>query len=135
VVLVPSGWARATSACWRIEATGERSSWEASETKRRCWSRALEPTEHPVHGRGEAGDLVAAGRVRDPPVQLGSGDLVDLVADRLDRVSARPITLQVVAATTNSSTGNPTASKPLTIRVDSPTVSMTRAPPRFAPRG
>ena len=52
--------------------------------------RALEPTEHPVHGRGEAGDFVAAGRVRDPPVQLGSGDLVDLVADRLDRRQRPP---------------------------------------------
>ena len=31
----PVRWARATSACWRMAATGERSSWEASETSRR----------------------------------------------------------------------------------------------------
>src|SRR5437899_6639914 len=36
--VVPSGCPRATSACWRIAARGDRSSWEASETKRRCRS-------------------------------------------------------------------------------------------------
>ena len=43
--LVRPGWARATSACWRMAATGERSSWEASETSRRwrAWAR-LEPS-------------------------------------------------------------------------------------------
>ena len=34
--LLRCGWASATSACWRIDATGVRSSWEASETNRRC---------------------------------------------------------------------------------------------------
>ncbi len=40
-----SGWAMATSACWRMLATGERSSWDASDTKRR--SRTCDSSRRP----------------------------------------------------------------------------------------
>ena len=61
------GCSRATSACCRIAATGERSSCDASETNRRCRStERLQPAEHRVHRGRQPGDLVVAGRGRAP---------------------------------------------------------------------
>ena len=112
-----AGWASATSACWRIAAIGDRSSWEASATNRRCRCvRLLEPVEHPVHGGGEPADLVAGRGLRHPPVQLRGGDRVHLGADRVDR-RQRPADHppRRCTPTTSSSTGSPTASSVVSV--------------------
>ena len=64
---------------------GERSSCEASETKRRWLFRALfQPLQHAVHGGGQPADLVVGLGLRHPAVQLRGRDLVHLPPDRLD---------------------------------------------------
>ena len=45
----------------------------------------LDAFEHPVHGAGQAGHLVVAGRDRDSAVEALPADALDLGADRLDR--------------------------------------------------
>ena len=85
-----SGWASATSACWRMAAIGERSSCEASATNRRSRARARS-------SRSSIRFMVSASRPissRDggpghPAMQLRAGDRVGFDADRVDR-SQRP---------------------------------------------
>ena len=60
------GCARATSAVWRISASGERSSWEASATNCRCRSWSPRAGQHLVHGQRQAVDLVARGTAPAP---------------------------------------------------------------------
>ena len=115
VVVVRPGWARATSACWRMEATGERSSWEASETSRRwrAWAcssrpsmrfivRARRPISSSAGGSGTR-RCRAAAEIASTSARIASTG-----------ARARPTTIQVVTATTTSSSGSPTASSPLT---------------------
>src|SRR6266540_4318176 len=127
-VVARSGWARATSACWRMEATGERSSWEASAMKRR--SRALARSRRPsmrfmVCARRAISSAPGGSGTR----RCSSAAEISSTSPRIASTgaNARPTTFHVVAATTSNSTGSPTASRPVTIQVASPTPSRARA--------
>ena len=68
------GAASASSSETRWAASGPCRSWETSATSRRCrCAEASTPVEHPVHGRGQAADLVASTVVGDPEVELVCG--------------------------------------------------------------
>ena len=69
----------ATSSSVRMAATGLRSSWDASATKR-CWRtrRVLEAVEHGVHRLGQPGHLVARAGHGHPAVEGGAADGLDL---------------------------------------------------------
>ena len=53
-------------------------------------ARDVEPVEHLVHRRRQAGDLVPAGRLRHPAVELAQADAGDLGPDPLDRAQRAP---------------------------------------------
>ena len=76
----------ATSTVARIDATGLRSSWDASDTNRRCRSAALlESIEHRVHRAGQLVDLVAGSRLGDALVHARAVDRGERGAHRVHR--------------------------------------------------
>src|SRR5512133_3571441 len=122
-----------------MAATGERSSWEASETSRRWWAwacssrpsmRFMVRARRPISS--SAGGACtrrcrAAAEIASPSARIASTG-----------ARARPATTQVIAATNASSSGSPTASSPPTAVVVSETASVDRATstvrrPRGAP--
>ena len=92
-----SGWALATSACWRMAAIGDRSSCDASATNRRCRSWAdCRPSSmrFTVAARRATSSSVAGWGTRRP---RSSGDTASAAARMASTgASARPTTAHVV---------------------------------------
>ena len=74
--VVSSCASTASTLAW-MTASGLRSSCEASSTSWRCADeRRVEPAEHVVDGVGQVAQLVVRAVERDPPGQVGGGDLL-----------------------------------------------------------
>ena len=116
------GWARATSACWRIDATGERSSCDASETNRRwrAWACSRRASmRFMVVARREISSSPAP--VGHPAVQLGRRDLVDLGPDRLHRRQRPPRPAATWCRRPQHQEREPDRQQPVTVCVESAT--------------
>ena len=84
------GWRSASSSSVRSSASGVRSSWLASATKRRSCSKAVSSRcEHLVQRLGEPGDLVLRGRHRQAAPGRRRRDRARLAPHRLDRPQRR----------------------------------------------
>ena len=121
---VRSGWARATSANWRIAATGERSSWEASETNRRarcCPASSRSSIRFIVPARREISSSPGgSGTLRwRSRVEIASTSA--LMASTGDKALAA--TSQVTSPTTSKRSGMITASAIVSVLRPSTTVS------------
>ncbi len=81
-----SGLCSATSRLVRIDASGLRSSCDASDTNCRCFCDDVSSrVEHRVHRARETADLVVGGGLGNATVHGPAGDRLGLEADRLDR--------------------------------------------------
>ena len=140
--VVVSGWAMPTSACWRIDASGERSSWEASETNRRwaIWECSSRPS---ISFMVRANRLISSSRGRTGTRRCSWPAEIASTSERTASTgeSTRPATHHVVAPTSARRTGTPTKRRPATTRVASltassgrPTRSTTSAPSNLARR-
>ena len=102
-----SGLRSATSRFVRIDASGLRSSCDASDTNWR-WRlrRRLEPVEHRVHRAREAPDLVVGVGLGHAPVDRGAGDRLGLGRIASTGRSARPVKYHAASATSSDQSGH-----------------------------
>src|SRR5512132_2525975 len=111
-----------------MAATGERSSWEASETSRRwrAWACSSRPSmRFMVRARRPISSSAGGACTRRCRAAAEIASTSARIASTGAR--ARPATTQVIAATNASSSGSPTASSPPTAVVVSETASVDRA--------